>query len=104
MDTVIMKECDPEFYFRDIPTAITPNNDGFNDSWIIDKLAPYSKVEIEIFSRWGTLIWKSEPGYSVPWDGKDMSGNDVPMDSYHFVIKLGVGSIDRVNGIITVIR
>ena len=104
MDTVIMEECNPEFYFRDIPTAITPNNDGFNDTWVIDKLASYTRAEIEIFSRWGTLVWRSEPGYSVPWDGTDMNGRDVPMDSYHFVIMLKVGIIDRITGIVTVIR
>ena len=104
MDTIVIDECDPEWYFRDIPTAITPNNDGLNDFWVIDKLASYTQAEIEIFSRWGTLTWKSEPGYSLPWDGTDMRGNEVPMDSYHFVIKLNVGSVDRITGIITVIR
>jgi hypothetical protein len=49
-------------------------------------------------------MWKSEPGYSVPWDGRDMNGNEVPMDSYHFVIKLNVGSEDRITGIVTVIK
>jgi len=103
-DTVVIDECNPEFYFRDIPTAITPNNDGTNDTWIIHKLQSYSSAEVEIFNRWGTLTWKSEPGYSVPWDGRDMRGRDVPMDSYHFVIKLNTGSVDRITGIITVIR
>jgi len=104
MDTVVIDECNAEFYFRDMPTAITPNNDGKNDFWVIDKLASYTQAEVEIFSRWGTLVWKSEPGYSIPWDGTDMGGNEVPMDSYHFVIKLNVGSIDQITGIITVIR
>ena len=49
-------------------------------------------------------MWKSEPGYSEPWDGKDMSGREMPMDSYHYVIKLNVGDKDRVTGIITVIK
>jgi len=103
-DTIAINACNIEFYFRDIPTAITPNGDGFNDQWILDKLNGYSEVEVEIFSRWGTLIWKSEPGYSVPWDGTDMGGNEMPMDSYHFVFKLNMEGIDRVTGIITVIR
>ena len=104
MDTIVVDECDVEFYFMDIPTAITPNDDGTNDVWNITKLTGYTQAEVEIFSRWGTLVWKSEPGYSVPWDGMDMNGNKVPMDSYHFVIKLNVGSVDRITGIITVIR
>ena len=103
-DSIEVNECNTEFYFRDIPTAITPNGDGTNDVWNIVKLAGYSGAEVEIFSRWGTLIWKSEPGYSVPWDGRDMHGKTVPMDSYHYVIKLKAGRTDRITGIITVIR
>ena len=104
MDTIIVDECNAEFFFRDIPTAITPNGDGTNDIWNIAKLAGFTEAEVEIYSRWGTLVWKSEPGYSEPWDGTDMRGNPVPMDSYHFVIKLNVGTVDRITGIITVIR
>jgi len=103
-DTIVIKECIPEFYFRDIPTAITPNDDGVNDVWNIEKLATFTEAVVEIFNRWGTLVWRSEPGYPQPWDGRDMRGNLVPMDSYHFVILLHVGSTDRVTGIITVIR
>ena len=60
---------------------------------------------VEIFDRWGTLVWRSEPGYSNPWDGRNMKGNEMPMDSYHFVIQLNTGAgKDAVTGIITVIR
>ncbi len=104
MDTIVIDECNVEYYFKDIPTAITPNGDGVNDVWNIEKLEAYTRSEVEIYDRWGTLVWKSEPGYSVPWDGRNMSGKDVPMDSYHFVMNLNVGSKDIVTGIITVIK
>jgi gliding motility-associated-like protein len=103
-DTVVIDECNPEFYFRDIPTAITPNNDGVNDVWNLEKLSTYTRATVEIFDRWGTLVWRSEPGYSEPWDGRNMNGNLMPMDSYHFVIKLNVGSVERITGVVTVIR
>ncbi len=103
-DSIVIDPCDVAFFFRDIPTAITPNGDGANDTWSIAKLGGYPQAEVEIYSRWGTLIWKSEPGYSDEWDGKKMNGNEVPMDSYHFVIKLNVGDRDRITGIITVIK
>ena len=104
MDTIVVDECNLEYYFKDIPTAITPNGDGVNDDWNIEKLLAYTQCEVEIFDRWGTLVWKSEPGYPTRWDGRNMGGNEVPMDSYHFVITLNVGTKDRVNGIITVIK
>jgi gliding motility-associated-like protein len=103
-DTVVIDECNPEFYFRDIPTAITPNDDGVNDVWNLEKLSTYSQASVEIFDRWGTLVWRSEPGYSQPWDGRNMRGDLVPMDSYHFVIRLNTGSLDQITGVVTVIR
>jgi len=105
-DTVIVASCPLDIYFRDIPTAITPGDgNGLNDFWRIDKLATFPQAVVEIFNRWGNLTWRSEPGYSTPWDGRDMNGNEVPMDSYHFVIELNTGNKkDVVTGVITVIR
>jgi len=103
-DEIIIKECDFENYFRGIPTAITPNNDGVNDVWNIYKLMDYPEAVMEIFDRWGTLVWRSEPGYSRPWDGRNLNGNLVPMDSYHFVIQFNNITKDQIVGIITVIR
>ncbi len=105
-DTIIVKNCSVQFYFRDIPTAITPGDgNGLNDFWEIDKLAFFSQAVVEIFDRWGTLVWRSEPGYSTPWDGRNMKGEEMPMDSYHFVIEMNTAAKhDYVTGIITVIR
>jgi gliding motility-associated-like protein len=103
-DTIIIGRCNLQFYFRDIPTAFTPNGDGTNDSWEIDKLAEFPGAEVEIFNQWGTLIWRSEPGYSVPWDGNDMHGREMPVDSYHFIIKFNDGSGEQFIGFVTVIR
>lgn len=103
-DTIIILACNSEFYFRNIPNAITANEDGVNDVWNIEELGAYPQAVVEIFDQWGTLVWRSEPGYSQPWDGRNMRGNYVPVDSYHYVIKLNDMSNDRVVGIVTVIR
>ena len=103
-DSIFIGRCELSFYFRDIPTAITPNGDGRNDVWEIDKLSGYGRAVVEIFNQWGILIWRSEPGYSQPWDGRDMRGQMVPVDSYHFVIDFNDGSKEYHVGIVTVIR
>jgi gliding motility-associated-like protein len=105
-DTVLVHNCSVEFFFRDIPTAITPSDgNGLNDFWEISQLESFPQAVVEIFDRWGTLVWRSEPGYSSPWDGRNMRGGEVPMDSYHFVIDLNTGNKkDVITGIITVIR
>jgi len=96
--------CNVEFFFRDIPTAITANDDGVNDVWNLEKLSGYSQAVVEIFDQWGALVWRSEPGYPAPWDGRNMRGQMMPVDSYHFVIDFNDGTDARVNGIVTVIR
>jgi gliding motility-associated-like protein len=103
-DTVVIEPCEIEFYFRDMPTAITANDDGVNDVWNIEKLSGYTQAVLEIYDQWGTLVWRSEPGYPMPWDGRDMNGKLVPVDSYHFIIEFNDGSKDVLKGIVTVIR
>ncbi len=103
-DTILIDACNVSFYFRDIPTGITPNDDGRNDYWEIDKLLDFENAVVEIFNQWGILVWKSEPGYVIPWDGRDMQGSLVPVDSYHFVIDFKDNSGEVYTGIVTVIR
>ena len=103
-DEILIDDCGIDDFFKGIPTAITPNNDGANDVWNIYKLLDYPSAVVEVYDRWGTLVWRSEPGYSEPWDGTNRQGNLVPMDSYHFVIMFNNRRDDRVSGSITVIR
>jgi len=104
-DTLIIEECDIEAYFSDIPTAITPSDpDGVNDYWRIEKLEGYPEAVVDIYDRWGRLIWRSEPGYPTQWDGRNMRGREVPMDSYHFIIMPNNDNNENIVGTITVIR
>jgi gliding motility-associated-like protein len=102
-DTIIIEECDLSHRFK-FPTGITPNGDGVNDVWNIEALKEFSQAVVEIFDQWGTLVWRSEPGYSEPWDGRNMHGRAVPVDSYHFVIHFNDGSDERMVGYVTVIK
>ena len=86
-----------------IPTAFTPNRDSYNEKWTIDMGGLYPNAEIEIFDRWGKLIFYSK-GYeeSQYWDGT-YNGKDLPRDSYYYIINLKNGT-KRLSGIITIIR
>ncbi len=94
-----------------IPTGFTPNGDGYNDRWQItvnsgiDEMEMYElypEAVVEIFNRWGQLIFKSDPGYTREWDGT-FDGRPMPIDSYHYVINLHNGNPDIV-GNVTIIR
>ncbi|MGB8489834.1 MAG: gliding motility-associated C-terminal domain-containing protein, partial [Bacteroidales bacterium] len=84
------------------PEAISPNNDQINDVWNIGGIELYPAARITIYNRWGQGIWESERGYPVPWDGRH-NGEDLPVDSYHFVIDLHNG-MKPIVGTVTIIR
>ena len=88
----------------DIPNAITPNDDAANDTWKIPALSLYPNNVVKIFDRWGDLVFQAK-GYDEGkyWDGTDMSGKDLPMDSYYYMIKLGTGE-KPLFGSVTIIR
>lgn len=67
-----------------IPSVFTPNGDGYNDTFIIDKLELYPENEIIIFNRWGEAVY-SKKGYSRDWDGENL-----PSGIYYYSLKLKV--------------
>jgi gliding motility-associated-like protein len=69
-----------------IPNGFTPNNDGANDTWEIAGIKEYPNCTVEIFNRWGNVIY-SNKGYETPWDGK-WNGESVPVGAYYYHIYL----------------
>jgi len=84
-----------------IPTIITPNNDGYNDTWEIQGIENYPEAAVEVYDRWGRRVFFSR-GYPKAWDGK-YKGEELPMDSYHFVIRLK-SNRKPIIGNITIVR
>jgi len=103
-DTIRISDCPIDERFKDMPTAFTPNGDGKNDVWRIPQLIPFPQAYVEIYDRWGVLIYKSDAGYSEPWNGFASDGREMPMDSYYFVINLGDGKSQPLAGTVTIIK
>jgi gliding motility-associated-like protein len=84
-----------------IPNAFSPNGDGTNDTWRIDALAVYPRSLVDVYDRYGQLVFKST-GYNRPWDGT-RNGNPVPTGVYYYLIDTKNGS-DVFKGSVMVIR
>lgn len=85
-----------------VPNAFSPNADGDNDTWIIEDIELYPDVKIEVYNRWGELIYYAPKGYTKPWDGT-YKGRELPIDSYFYIIDLNNGR-DVLSGNITLLR
>jgi gliding motility-associated-like protein len=69
--------------------AFSPNGDGIHDRWIIKNIATYDKGVVQVFNRWGQLLFQST-GYKSPWDGTS-KGNPLPSGTYYYIIAPGEG-------------
>lgn len=87
-----------------IPTTFTPNGDGINDTWEIIGIERYPDNFLNIYDRWGQLVFQST-GYNFEksWNG-EIKGGKLNEGVYFFEIQLR--DIDKrvLNGSITLIR
>lgn len=70
-----------------IPTGFSPNYDGTNDYFVITGLELYPENTLEVFNRWGIIVYSSDP-YNNNWDGRDFNEQILPDDTYFFVLHL----------------
>lgn len=83
----------------------SPNNDGFNDTFVIMNLENYPNNSLKVFNRWGEVVYKAEP-YLNDWNG--LNNQDPLMDNkctdgvYFFEFYNGNGRI--ITGKITLKR
>lgn len=73
-----------------ISNAMTPNGDGFNDTFWILNIEAYPDNELQIFNRWGDLIYEAN-GYANEWDGT-RNGKVMPMGTYYYILNLNDGT------------
>jgi gliding motility-associated-like protein len=78
-----------------IYSSISPNEDGLNDTWIIDGIERFPINKVSIFNRWGDLVYEEE-GYdntTKVWNGKwnkgIFSGSSLNDGTYFYVVKVG---------------
>ncbi|MBX7095179.1 MAG: gliding motility-associated C-terminal domain-containing protein [Flavobacteriales bacterium] len=91
--------------FPDIsfPNGFSPNGDGTNDVWVIDFIDMFPDCQVEVYNRWGQLLFLSV-GYHTPWDGT-YNNQPVPVGTYYYIINLNHPLYpDAFTGPLTVLR
>jgi gliding motility-associated-like protein len=73
-----------------------------NDTWVIDYIDQYPNHVVEIYNRWGELLYRST-AYKNDWDGT-YNGENLPVGTYYYVIELNDGKTKPFTGPLTVLR
>ncbi|MDC0249368.1 gliding motility-associated C-terminal domain-containing protein [Flavobacteriales bacterium] len=87
--------------------AFTPNGDTKNDTWKPKNIEYYKDALVQVFNRWGGLVFESQGGHSyTAWDGtynNEGEGNELPVGTYYYIIDLNTGDAPE-TGPVTIIR
>ncbi|MGW8315538.1 MAG: T9SS type B sorting domain-containing protein [Bacteroidales bacterium] len=83
--------------------VFSPNGDGVNDYFEIDFAENFPDMRVEIYSRWGDLLY-STVGYDSGsrWDGTTR-GTEAPVGTYYYII-IPYSGARPITGNVTIIR
>lgn len=106
--TVVMRRIFPETPNEvKIPNAITPNEDGLNDAFIVDELLlnpeKYPNARLIVVNRWGDILLTSQP-YNNDWKGTNNAGDNLPEGTYYYVLELDLTVNNIFKGHVTILR
>ena len=71
----------------DTPNAFSPNNNGYNDSFVIRGLENSINNELTVFNRQGNVVY-STVNYQNDWDGRNHNGKPLPEDTYYYILSV----------------
>ena len=81
---------------ENIPNAFSPNGDGVNDVWVIEGIQNYPLNKVQVFNRWGALIYEANMynNIDIRFDGNSNKDSSTSLgdDTYFYIVDLGDGS------------
>lgn len=88
-----------------ITNTFTPNGDGYNDKWEIPSLDDYPNCLVQIFDRWGQILYQTTGyGSKKAWDGTS-NGKLMEPSVYFYVIDVRNDDFPKpIRGSITLVR
>jgi gliding motility-associated-like protein len=89
-------------------SVITPDNDGVNDEFTIEK-CQFASVRLQIYSRWGEIVYQNQD-YTNQWQGRSGDGStggaELPEGVYFYVLRAlkANGIEETTKGTVTILR
>ena len=85
-----------------VPNAFSPNGDGINDKWVIDHLESYPGATVNMYDRYGRIVFTSKATGYISWDGTE-NGKALPIGTYYYIIDPKNGK-QAITGSVTILR
>lgn len=71
-----------------LPTGLSPNGDGFNDTYVILGVLRHPKNTFKVFNRWGNLVYEKS-NYANEWYGQNKNGESLADGTYFVIFETG---------------
>jgi gliding motility-associated-like protein len=90
---------------RDVvgPNVFTPNGDGINDVLVFQNLIYYPNTMIQIYDRWGALIYENG-NYLNDWNGKKGGNGAECVDGTYYYVLSGINLKQTVTGFVQLLN
>ncbi|MDT0644384.1 HYR domain-containing protein [Zunongwangia sp. F363] len=103
-DDCVVLPCSIGDVRNSITKAVTPNNDGINDTFSIDFANECGFVyDVKIFNRWGAKVYEAKD-YQNNWDGfatnSFTSSNQLPAGTYFYILEIRNSEFEPIQGYI----
>ncbi len=83
-----------------IPNGFSPDGDGTNDTWVIAGLEKFPDNEVQVFNRWGNIVYEKN-NYDNSWNGAsnkgslNVIGHELPSGTYYYILNVKDGKKPR---------
>ncbi len=81
-----------------VPNVFSPNGDGANDTFIIAGIENHPNTKVQIYNRWGQLLYESDD-YKNNWNG-----GGVPEGTYFYIVIPANTAFGPYTGHVTILR
>ena len=96
-DTVFVRPSSALIFYN----TFSPNGDDNNDFWVISNLNKYPSNRLEIYNRYGQLIFK-KTNYQNDWNGTYF-GEELPSGTYYYILDTN-SEAGKFKGSVSIIR
>ncbi|MEP7264282.1 MAG: gliding motility-associated C-terminal domain-containing protein, partial [Bacteroidota bacterium] len=88
-DTVLVYQLDSVncLSLIELPSAFSPNGDGFNDFFVVKGIEDFRENKLTVFDRWGVEVY-SKSNYLNEWNGVNNDNDDIPDGTYFYILNV----------------